>query len=256
MKKYSVLTYNLGGYEIIHEIPKEAINPEIEYIYVTDDHNIKSDTWTIVYVDDLTGSVFDKCYQIRFFPFKYVNTDIVMRVDGSMSITNDVMWLFDSFEKFGYDAAVMIHPGRNTMVPEYAAWCNIRGYSPDQAMKCLNFLFGKLQYDVNNYKGLYQGNFTIQRNDNFNNAWNLETYDILKHLATEPDTIERIDQTIWSAILNINYQYKNIMPISNLITNGQFFNWYVHGTETRMMSSVIPQQYLFNKEVKPIDYDL
>ena len=48
MKKYSVLTFNLGGYEVIHEIPKSAINPEIEYIYVTDDDSITSDTWTIV----------------------------------------------------------------------------------------------------------------------------------------------------------------------------------------------------------------
>lgn len=112
------------------------------------------------------------------------------------------------------------------------------------------------RYDINHYKGLYQGNFCIQRNDNFNNAWNLETYDVLKSLATDPDTIERIDQTIWSAVLNMNYSYKNIMPVSNLITNGKFFNWYKHGTEIPMYCTVIPQQYLFNKEVTPIDYKL
>ena len=252
MKKYSVLTYNISGYEIIHEIPKEVINPEIEYIYVTDDHNIKSDTWTVVYADDLTGSVFDKCYQIRFFPFKYVNTDIVMRIDGSMSLTKDVMPLFCDFEKGHYDAAVMIHPGRNTMVPEYEVWCQLRGYSIDQANKCLNFMFNTWQYDVYNYKGLYQGNFVIQRNDSFSNAWNLETYDVLKSLATYPDTIERIDQTIWSAILNLNYRYKKIMPVSNLITNGQFFNWYKHGTTIPMIITNIIPQYLFNEETTTI----
>ena len=58
MKKYSVLTFNVGGYEIIHEITKEAINQEIEYIYVTDDETIKSDTWTVVYEHNLQGSMY------------------------------------------------------------------------------------------------------------------------------------------------------------------------------------------------------
>ena len=185
MTRFSVLTYNIGKYEVIHEIPKEAINPNVEYIYVTDDHNIKSHTWKVVYVDDLQGSIFDKCYQIRFNPFRYVRNNIVMRIDGSMPITSDVTPIINAFVEGNYDAAVMIHPWRSTMLPEYQVWCAARGYPVDQANKCLGFMYNKLQYDAVNYKGLYQGNFVIQRNDDFNNAWNLTTYDILKHLATE-----------------------------------------------------------------------
>ena len=246
--RFSVLTYNTNGYEIIHNIPKECMNPDIEYIYVTDDHSITSDTWNVVYADDLTGSTFDKCYQIRFNPFKYVHTDIVMRIDGSMGITRDVMPIFEYFVNGNYDAAVMIHPTRNTMYPEYVAWCQQRGYSPDQANKCLNFMAAN-NYDPMNYKGLYQYNFMIQKNDAFNNNWNHMTYEILQKLATEPDTCERLDQTLGSFVLNKMFSDKNIMPVGQYICDGLFFNWYVHNTDQKMdcngFNTIEP--FLFNK---------
>lgn len=249
-KKYSILTYNLNNYEIIHEIPKECMNDEIEYIYVTDDDSITSDSWTVVYEHSLTGSVFDRTYQIRFNPFKYAHTDTVMRIDGSMGITRDVIEIFEYFDKGNYDAAVMIHPTRYTMYPEYCAWVQQRGYPAEQANKCLKFMTAN-DYDVMNYKGLYQFNFMIQRNDGFNNAWNEMNYKILKALATEPDTIERIDQTIGSFVLNKFFSDKNIMPVGQYICNGMFFNWYVHNTDRAMdcdgRNQIEP--FMFNKMI-------
>lgn len=234
MIKYSVLTYNINGYEIIHNIPEECMNPEIEYIYVTDDHSITSNTWTVVYADDLTGSTFDKCYQIRFNPFKYVHTDVVMRIDGSMGIVNDVMPLFQYFDNGGFDCAMMPHPTRNTMYDEYVAWCQTRNYPTKQAEKCLNFMAAN-GYDVYKYRGLFQYNFCIQRNTEINNRLNAETYQVLKMLATEPDTAERLDQTIGSFIINTHYTNMKIMPVGQYICNGMFFNWYQHNTENRMV---------------------
>lgn len=245
--KYSVLTYNINGYEIIHNIPKECMNPDIEYVYVTDDHSITSDTWTVVYADDLTGSTFDKCYQIRFNPFKYVHTNTVMRIDGSMGIVRDVMPIFEYFDKYGYVASVMIHPTRRLMVPEYEAWIRQRGYPIDQANKCLNVMIQN-GYDLN-YQGLYQYNFMIQRNDEMNNTWNKVTYETLQKLATEPDTAERIDQTIGSFILNKFFSDQKIMPVGQYLCDGLFFNWYVHGTNNKMDCNdrYFIEPYLFNK---------
>lgn len=246
--RYSVLTYNINGYEIIHNIPNECMNPEIEYIYVTDDHSITSDTWTVVYADDLTGSTFDKCYQIRFNPFKYVHTDTVMRIDGSMGIVNDVMPIFQLFDKGQYEASVMIHPTRQNMYDEYVAWCQQRFYPVEQANKCLNFMISN-GYDIKGYKGLYQFNFMIQRKGNFNDEWNKTTYDVLKNLATPPETIERVDQTIGSFILNRFYSDRKIMPVGQYICNGMFFNWYQHNTENIMSYNPMNDcdAFLFNK---------
>ena len=49
-KKYSVLSFIIGhGYEILHEIS----NPQndVEYLMITDDPNLTSNTWTIIYDD-------------------------------------------------------------------------------------------------------------------------------------------------------------------------------------------------------------
>lgn len=232
--KYSVLTYNINNYEILHEIPQECINPEIEYIYVTDDHSITSSTWNVVYADDLTGSTFDRTYQIRFNPFKYVHTDIVMRIDGSMAINKDLMPLFKRFEEGDYDCAMMIHPTRNTMWDEYTAWCRMRNYPVEQANKCLNFMASN-GYDVKNYRGLFQYNFAIQRNNEINNRLNAETYDILKKLAMPMDTCERLDQTIGSFIINTHYPDLKIMPVGQFICFNHYFNWCTHGTNDVMI---------------------
>lgn len=234
--RYTVLTYNIAGYEILHEIPKEAINPDIDYIYVTDDHSITSSTWTVVYADDLTGTTFDKCYQIRFNPFKYTDNEVVMRIDGSMAIAKDVMPVFKFFMDGDYDCAMMIHPTRNTMYDEYVAWVKQRNYPIEQANKCLNFMAAN-GYDVNNYKGLFQYNFCIQRNNEINNRLNAETYQVLKVLATEPDTAERLDQTIGTFVINTHYPTLKILPVGQYLafSDAGYFRWCMHNTDREMM---------------------
>lgn len=247
--RYSVLTYNIGGYEIIHEIPEAALNPEIEFVYVTDDHSITSSTWTVVYADDLEGSNFDKCFQVRYNPFRYVHGDICMKIDGSMVPAKDLMPIFKMFEDGGYDASVMIHPSRSTMVPEYEAWVRQRCYSVEDANRWLNY-FVSTGYDLN-YNGLYQYNFMIQRNDNFNLEWNERTFELLKQFPSKGQTIERLDQTVGSYVLNHYYSDKKIMPVGQYITEGMYFWWYVHGTESPMLGGNAGQitPYLFNKSV-------
>lgn len=248
--KYTVYTYNIGGYEIIHQIPKECINPEIEYLYLTDDNSITSDTWKVIYVDDLTGSTFDKCYQLRFDPFRYASTDIVMRIDGSMVINKDLMPLFQRFEEGDYDAAMMIHPTRDNMYDEYVAWVQTRMYPIPEAEKALNFMASN-GYDVKNYKGLFQGNFSIQRKNEIVMRSNAETYQVLKMLATAPDTVHRIDQTIWTFVLATHYPTIKIMPVGQYICHNEYFNWCMHGTDTPMVYNCAYDcdPYIFNKGV-------
>lgn len=256
MKKFSVLTYNIDGYEILHEIPKEAINPDAEYIYVTDDHSITSNTWTVIYADDLTGSTFDKCYQIRFFPFKYVNSNIVMRIDGSMMINKDVTPIIDKFEQGQYDACVLIHNIRNTIEIEYDVWCKTRNYPMSQSKKVIEHIKNKFNYDVKNYKGLYNSGFCIQRNDEFNNKWNSMIYETLKEMATPPNTVERINQTIWSVILNSCFSDKKIMCVDNNLLL-DILSLCPHKRKIKFSKSLIKPRikpYLFNKETEIINF--
>ncbi len=249
-KKYSVLTYNIGKYELFYDLSPNVMNDEIEYIYVTDDHSIMSDTWNIVYEDNLVGDVFDKVYQIKFNPFKYIHTDVVLTIDARIEILKDVMPMFEMFDKYGYDAAVVPHFLFGDINSEYDNWVNNRNYPIEEKEKCINFI-KSLGYDLN-YKGLYEGGISIKRNNSFCKSWCAMTYGFLKFLATPPSTIERNDQVICSVVLNKYFNDKNIMPISPYIyarhdADDTYFKLHIRGDYGYCFALSEYPLYLFNK---------
>jgi hypothetical protein len=250
--KYSVLTYNIGGYEVLHEL--EYKDEDVEYIYVTDDRSITSSTWNVVYVEnEHPEDNFDLCYQIRFHPFEYVSSDIVIRIDGSMGVCGNLDHIIDAFNKGGYEIALELHPTRATMYDEYLAWVQQRNYPIEQANKCLAFMLQVEGYNVKEYKGLYQYNFMIQRRNKVNLDINRMTLSLLKYLAPEGKQIERIDQTIGSFVINKYFNGLKVLPVSQSVcTTGTYFRWYAHGSNTPLSgnSANFAQPYLFNQ---PID---
>lgn len=244
---YSVLSYNVGGYEKIHPVFKKS--SRAEYVYVTDDRSIVSDDWKVVYVDNPhPEDPFYLCYQIRFNPFDYVSNDIVVRIDGSMSVTGDLDEIIDAFDLGGYDCCVEAHPSRQTMIEEYSAWVQVRGYDVEQAKKCLGFLQYMEGYDCKGYRGLYQYNFMIQRRNDMNLKWNELTLALLRYLAPEGKKIDRLDQTIGSFVLNKYFNGCRVMVVLADICDGSILSWYAHNTETQMggfVQQCVP--YLFNE---------
>ena len=98
MKKYSVLMYNFNNYEIMRE-PKE-VDPECEYIYVTDNPKYQNETkvWKVIVDKDLEWlSAFDKCYSVRFNLFKYATTPVCIYLDGSVQIYKKLTKLYNDF---------------------------------------------------------------------------------------------------------------------------------------------------------------
>lgn len=251
--KYSVLTYNVGGYEILHEL--EYKDDNVEYVYVTDDRTITSSTWNVVYVDNPhPEDNFDLCYQIRFNPFDYVHSDIVIRIDGSMGVCGNLDKIIDEFNKNNYDIALEIHPTRATMFDEYVAWCQHRGYDVEQANRCLAYMQAVEGYNVKEYKGLYQYNFMIQRRDKINLDINRMTFAVLKYLAPSGKQIERLDQTLGSFIINKYFNGIKVLPLSQKVcTSGTYFRWFAHNSNTVLNDGgEYSQPYLFNQPINTI----
>lgn len=234
---YSVLCYNIHNYEVLHEIEKsayDAMKDKVEFVYVTDDKSITSSTWTIKYVDWYDGDVFVPCYNIRFNPFDYVSSDIVIRIDGSMQIVKDLQPLIDRFNEGNYDLGIIVHPTRQTQYEEYCAWVYQRGMKPESANNVLSFMQNN-GYDVKNYKGLYQFNFMIHRKNQINLDFMKETYDVLKLLAIDGEEIHRCDQTVGSFVLNAHYPSMKILPFGQYICFDHYFRWCAHNTDTQMV---------------------
>lgn len=250
---YTVITYNFGNYEIMHNISKdvyEATKDKVEYLYITDNKELTSTTWTMVYVEPYEGDVFVPCYKVRFNVFDYAHSDIVIRIDGSMEIIKDLQPLVDRFNEGNYDLGVIIHPTRSTQYEEYCAWVGQRGMKKESAEKVLNFMYAN-NYDVMNYKGLYQFNFMIHRKNQANLNFMKETYDVLKLLAIDGEEIHRCDQTVGSFVLNTHYQNMKVLPFGQYICFGEYFNWYVHNSNQMMVynSNNDCDPYMFNKPV-------
>ena len=211
--KYSVLCYNFNNYEQFREIPFSTQSSDVEYVYVTDNSNIKSTGWKIINDPEIANlRPFEKCYAVRFNPFKYVSNDICVYLDGSCQIYEPLDALVKRYILSKMDIAVMVHPARSTMWEEYITWITARHYNSSQAFKCLMYMEHN-GYDIMQYKGLYQGGMRITKNSDKCNLVDAETLNILTKLQTTHD-IERIDQTIYSYVLNHIYQEVSLFPFT------------------------------------------
>ena len=231
-KRYTVLTYIFNGYERVHEVRKK--DPDADYVLVTDDPHLTSETWRVIYDPMPRYSAFAKCYQVRFHPFRYADTPIIVRVDGSIGINKSLKPIVDEFCRGKYDRCLMIHPHRNTLPSEYDVWVKTRGYPRSQADKCMVAL-KRMGYDLMQ-EGLYQGCFEVLKDNRVNNDINDLTFALLCLMGT--GIIERIDQTITSAIINRFYGNLKVLPVSeDIITDGDLMQWYFHNSD-----KAIPQK--------------
>lgn len=226
--RYSILTYIFNNYEKLKEVKEPQ--KDVEYVCVTDDPKLKSKTWKVVYDKSLNGlSTFDKCYEVRFHLFDYVSTDVCIRIDGSVEICKSLDKLIDKFNKGGYKLALMPH-SRTSLIEEYNAWVNTRGYDRDRAMSILNLLGNITKYDFN-YKGQAELTICIERNCKEVEDLDRMTYAFLRYLGSE-DKIERIDQTIYTVILNRYFNKLPVMLIFNqILLDSPYLKIYHHDSD-------------------------
>jgi len=250
-KRYTVLTYVFNNYEKVHEV--EIKDPEANYILVTDDFLLVSDTWDIVYDPFLEGmSPFDKTFFVRYHCFRYCDTDICLRVDGSIWIKDSLKPLIDTFEQGGYDACLMPHPFHDNFPDEYKDWIKVRHYPRKQAEKCIADMAAK-GYDFN-YKGLFQACFSIQRRGCQTDEIDKITYNYLKELGQD-GKIERLDQIPFSFIMNTRFSNIKILPVSEQILRSYCMQWFEHGGFDMNLNAFYDRlkpdvHYMFNKEVE------
>lgn len=250
-KKYSILCYIINNYEKVHEVLEKDEN--CEYILVTDDPNLKSETWNVIYDDTLNGlSVFDKCYSIRFNLFKYASTGICIYIDANIHVKKSLYPLIEKFNDGQYDMCMMPHPLNSTFLPEYKNWISWRKYPIEKAQRFFDLLKSS-NYDLN-YKSLFQGCFKIVRRGKINDDFDRLTLSFLKYLGTENE-IERLDQTVYSFVLNVWFNNIKILPVSEQILRSSYMTWYWHNSSNPNMNIFYDinkpdMKYVFNKEVE------
>ena len=245
-KRYTVLTYIFNHYEKVHEVREK--DPEADYLLITDDPKLKSETWRVVYDPMLDlYSPFGKCYDVRFHPFRYAKTPIVVRIDGSVEVRQSLKPIVDEFERGKYDRCVMIHPHRNMMRDEYDVWIKTRHYPKEQATRCMKAM-ERMGYNLNQ-RGLIQACFEVVRNTAVNHDLNDMTFGLLALMGN--GRIERLDQTVTSFVLQRFFPKMKLMCVSeSIITDGGLMQWYIHNSDRPIpLKADEVQPYLFGKPV-------
>ena len=228
--KYSVVTYIFGDYEIVREIECEK-DEDVEYLLITDNENLTSNTWTVIVDHDLDGkSLFDKVFSVRYNLFKYCHSDVCFRIDGSIKILKSLTPIVDDFLASGCDVGLSCHNYRDNVMDEYRAWYSSRGYSLDNIRQHMDF-YQKIGFDTNR-KGLVQLNFAINKRGRITDNIDRMMYSFMHYIGG--DEIDRLDQTVFSAVMDIFFHDVNCYLMDEHLLHSEYMAWYFHGKDERI----------------------
>ena len=114
--KYAVITYIFGKNQELLREPL-VIDKDVEYICVTDQKDLKSKIWKIIYEpQNNVKSLRDKVALVKFNPFKYTNAEKIIIQDSSLQCISSLIPLFESINE--YDIGLKKHPGRSNLKDE------------------------------------------------------------------------------------------------------------------------------------------
>lgn len=251
MIKYSVLTILMGNYGKLHDLPFNNTNNDIEFICVTDDKNLKSDTWKIIYDETLDKpeyNGFDRTFLVRYNPFRYCNSNICIRIDSTINPLCDFKDLINEFENKKYDVAFNVHPSRTDILTELEAWKQIRNI--DQIDLQLKYIRDIIKYDLST-QGLIQNDIAIIRNNENTRKFNSEMIELLYDCTDNPGHINRLDQTLMTAYFFKNYNHLKVLPLSSNMFLNNKYRLFTHDTNTKYFTyHALPYHTLNNQIVK------
>jgi hypothetical protein len=206
MPKYTILTFNFNGYDMIRE--PLIIDQNAEYICISDTHQ-ESKNWKVIVDEKLTNkNPIYSSYYVRYHPFEYVNTDTVIVVDSSIQIKDQLNSFIDNFDS---DLSVMCTNYR-TDEQKIDFWIKNRKIKESDLKSIKKFINVIKQ---SNEKGSIGTAFNILRKtDNtikfLNDVWNT----LIEY--GEYGVPNRLDEIVFHKLLKIHDLKKTIYSIQQI----------------------------------------
>lgn len=250
MKAYTILSYNFGDYDILRE--PLVVDPNAEYIYVTD-HEVESSSWSVFVDQDLAqrNPVY-AAYYVRYHPFKYANTPVVFVIDASIQLQDS---LADIYHVFNESSAVYMPMMTNHYSDERKLdrWVN-EIHRMDEATRDMYLRFisrcklanqrGSIGMAFSGYK---KGNAVLNRY--LKHSWR-----ILTALGTDGAPL-RLDEIVAHKVLT-KYDIP-MMPVSLQIIQSSYMMYCTHRLHRANPILVNYDQiyYLCGKPYSPYRFD-
>lgn len=254
MFKYSILSFNFGNYDKFRE--PEEIDPECEYIYVTDNKDYKSSIWNVKILSNfLDKSPLFKSFYVRYHPEEFVSTDKVIIIDASMQIHKSLKPIMASFQESRSPIGLSLYYKKITSFNKLNEWYkdnkfknNNRHISPSSYFKAARFLFSNIS---TKYYGYAEAGFQIRNlSSPFIKEFQKITWKKLLELGFKGDPF-RLDEIVISTFLQT--RFKRIKPffMCRQVIQSKFIDHISHLSGKFIKEKISYNQiYFYNKPQK------
>lgn len=248
MYKYSVLTCIFNNYDTLKEVPYDDT---IEFICVTDNKDLKSNSWKIIIDEELLGLDPEYAsFYVRYHPFKYCSTDICLRTDASIQIKESLLPIFREFDSSNKDICVMTNSRAKTIKWELFHW--MQPYYRDVKKKQVE-LYKELGVDINK-EGCIQSPISITRNNSLCNECDIRSWNMIKQLSTDEYTA-RPTQVIMTVAIYLT-KGLDIMFVDENLIQSNIMQWYHHdGIRERRSLGIIKHNEFFDIPIKIYNFN-
>ena len=257
MNKYAVITFMFSNYDLLRE--PLIIDENIDYYCLTDDKNLKSEHWNIIYLNkfdtnNLTGV--QKTYMTKYSFYQYIPThyEYFICIDASIEIKDKISKILDYYNINNIDIGIAVHPFRNRYIDEYNEWIRNRNLNK----KYLD-IFEKYCKDNNisnsEFSGLIECTVKIFKNTELSIEFIKNVYNTLLKYCNFADANDQCYFTNefrkYDDKLNVGFFYRQ------LLTGSKYFNKYYHNTHTFNHGSNdknSTNKIIFGKERKILEF--
>lgn len=219
--KYSILTVNFNDYEILKT--PGFYRDDIEFVCVTNNPNLKSDVWKMIYYEE-------HYYNVKLQPFNFVSSDVCFWLDCSFYLMNDPTNAFiQPFIDSDDEIAIGIHSSNHNLFEELCYWRNLRDLLDDEFDVTTKFL---IEHNYHIQGLVATGCWVIKKTNNINKLFN-DTYSLVCRLSEKIGRMIRNEQVILSYILCTEFYRWNKIRFLSLenITDNNYFYICIHGTD-------------------------
>ena len=216
----AVITYIFGKNKELLRTPL-VIDPDVEYICVTDQPDLKSNVWKIVYDNiDQANCIRDKMVYVKYNSFKYTNADKILVMDGSFEIKNSINELFNDDN---FDIGLKLHPIRDNLKEELPVWKKCRNL-PDIVISKFNSMAKIDKIELNEVR-IYETSTILFKNTKLNKDICSLVLNYMKLLGDDGKLV-LTNQCVLSYIIHSYFKQLNI----KIINRNDYFNRYYHNT--------------------------
>ena len=223
-KKYSVVTFLFGDYDLLRE--PLYVDENAEYICITDRKDLISNVWKFENITEYDISQYNdwqKTMIARYTALNHIHTDKCIILDASVQIIDNINKFIDI--NYGNDIGFIINPFRDSYLDELDEWINTRNLNPVQKHDFIDFC-NKHNFDINTKGFIMSTIIFVNKNENTIKLMN----HVLNELMNNYDFSMRVDQ-IYLSVIFFKYYFNLIRRYySYQILNSKYFTYYYHNS--------------------------